>query len=67
MQDEFQGHAMALALGHCSLTMEAEVQIQASENGICGKKSGTGTCFVPSTCAFACQYLSTNAPYTFIH
>jgi len=61
------GHAMAWKLSDWPLTMEAQVQSQASESEICDGESATGTGFAPSTSLFFCQYHSTNASHSFIH
>jgi hypothetical protein len=46
------GLAMAQAVSHRILTVEARVQSQASQCGVCGGQSGSGTGFSPSTSEF---------------
>jgi hypothetical protein len=40
------GHAMALAVSHWPLAVEAQIQSLACQFGICGGQSGTGTVFL---------------------
>jgi len=51
-----------------SLTMETQVQSQASPCWIGSGQTGQGARFSPSTSVFPCQYYSTNSPiYSFIY
>jgi hypothetical protein len=52
------GRAMVQAVSHQRLTAEAQV----SPCGICGRQSGTGAGFSPSTSVFPYQFHSTGAP-----
>jgi len=56
---------MAEAISRRPLTTEAQGRSQVSVHEICGRHSGTGTDFSPSTSVFPCQYHSTSAPYSF--
>jgi hypothetical protein len=53
---------MAQAVSRWPLTAEARFRSRVSPCGICGRQSGTGTGFSPSTSIFPCQFLSTGAP-----
>jgi hypothetical protein len=53
---------MAQAVSRRPLTAEARVRSRVCPCGICGKQSGTGTRFPPSTSVFPCQFHSTGAP-----
>jgi hypothetical protein len=55
---------MAQAVIHWPL--EAQVQSQACQCGICGGQSDNGTDFSPGTSVFPCQYNFTSAPYLLI-
>ena len=48
------------------LTAESRVRSQASQYGVYGGRSCTGTGFPPSTSVFFCQYYSSSAPYSLI-
>jgi hypothetical protein len=61
------GYAMAQAVSRWPLTMEAQVQSEASPHEICGGQSGTRTSFSSSTSVFFCHYHSTNASYALIY
>jgi hypothetical protein len=54
---------MAQAVSCWSLTVEAQVQSQASPDWICGAQSGIGTGISLSTVVFSCHCYSTNTPY----
>jgi hypothetical protein len=56
------GRAMAQAVSRRPLNSEARVRSRVSPYGICGRQSGTGTDFSPSTSVFPCQFHSTGAP-----
>jgi hypothetical protein len=62
LQSMSAGCAMAQAVSRWSLTAEARVRSQVNPCGICVGKSGTGTCFSPSTLVFPCQFYFTGAP-----
>ena len=55
---------MAQAVSRWPLTADARVRSRVSPCDICCGQSGTVTGFSPSTSVFACQYHSTNAPYS---
>jgi hypothetical protein len=55
--------AMAQVVSRQPLTAEARALSLASPYEICGRQSGTGTDFSPSTSVFPCQYHSASAPY----
>jgi len=55
---------MTEAVSRRPLTAETHVRSQASTHEICGRHSGTGTDFSPSTSVFPWQYHSTNASYS---
>ena len=57
---------MALAVNRQPLSIEAQIQSQASAHGICDGQSGTGTGFSLGMLVFPCQFHSTNAPCSFI-
>jgi hypothetical protein len=54
----------AQAVSRRRVTAEARVRSQASPGGICGGHSVNGTGFSPSTSAFSCQCIVTNAQYS---
>jgi len=58
---------MAQGISCQNLTIEAQVQSQASLFEICGGQSGTRIGAPLSTLVFPCQYHSTNAPFSLIH
>jgi hypothetical protein len=60
---EFWGCAMGQAVSYWSITAEAQVQSQASPDGICGAQSGSGTGFSLSSLVFPCHCYSTSTPY----
>jgi hypothetical protein len=49
-----QGRAMTQAVSRRPLTAEARVRSRVSPCGICGRQSGTGEDFSPSTSVFPC-------------
>jgi hypothetical protein len=51
------GRAMAQVVSHWSLIAEARVRARVNSSGICGRQSGTGTGFSPSSSLFPCQYI----------
>jgi hypothetical protein len=53
---------MAHAVSCRRPTAEARVRSRLSPCGICGRQSGTGTGFSPSSSGFPCQFHSTGAP-----
>jgi hypothetical protein len=53
--------AMALAISRRPLTADVRLRALVIPCGICGRQSGTGTDFSPSSSVFACQYHSTVA------
>jgi hypothetical protein len=57
---------MAQAVSCQSLVTEAQIQLQASLCGICGRQSGAGTGFSLNVSVVPSQYDSTNDPYSFI-
>jgi len=59
------GHAMVQTVGRQLFTAEARVLSPTSPCGICGEQRGNGTRHSPSS--FPCQYLSINAPFSFLH
>lgn len=54
--------AMAEAVSHRPLTMEAQVWSQVSPHGICGGHSGDGTGFSLKISVFLCHYYSSSSP-----
>jgi hypothetical protein len=48
---------MAQAVSHRPLTAEARVRPCFGPCGICGRQSGTGTGFSPTSSVFRCQYI----------
>ena len=56
------GRAMAQAVSRRPLTAEAWVRSRVSPCRICGRQSGTGTGFSPSTSVFRCQFHPTGVP-----
>ena len=59
--------ALVWAVNCWPVTTEGWVQSQASQDGICSVRSGTGTGLSPSTSVVPCQYHSTTASYSFIY
>jgi hypothetical protein len=53
---------MAQAVSRRALNAEDRVRSRVSPRGICGGRSGTGTCFTPNTSVFPCQFHSTVDP-----
>jgi hypothetical protein len=53
---------MAQAVSRRPLTVEAWVRSRICPCGICGRQSGTGKGFSPSTSVFPCQFHSTGVP-----
>jgi hypothetical protein len=53
---------MAQAVSRRPLTAEDLVRSRVSPCRICGRQSGTGTGFSPSTSVFSCQFNYTGAP-----
>jgi len=65
---------MAEAVSSQPLTMEAQVHSQASQNGICGGQSGSGTGFFPVSMILSVLYTHISSQHltalvyeTFIH
>jgi hypothetical protein len=61
-QSTKNGRAMAQAVSRRPATAEAQVRFRFSPCRICGRQSGTGTGFYPTTSGFPCQFHSTGAP-----
>lgn len=59
--------AIAYAVTHQAVTMEAQVQSQVRPCGIFGGQGGTGTDFSASTSVFPRHCHSTNAQFSLIH
>jgi hypothetical protein len=57
---------MAQVVSRRSLTAEAQVSARVNLCGVCGRQSGTGTGFSPSSSVFSCQHHSTVALQTHI-
>jgi hypothetical protein len=52
--------AVAQAVSYGPLTSQARVRYQVNPYEICGRQSGSGTGFFPSTAVSACLYFSSN-------
>jgi hypothetical protein len=61
-----QGHAMAQAVSHWPLIIEAHVYAQVSLCGICGGQSGTGTGFTLKPSVFSSVSFHHGFPYLHI-
>jgi hypothetical protein len=57
---------MAQAVSRRPVTAEARVRAPVTPRGVCGRQSGVGTGFPPSSLVFSCQYHSTVALQTYI-
>jgi hypothetical protein len=57
---------MAQVISRWLLTAEARVYARVNPCGICGKQSGIGTSFSPSSSVLPCQHYSTVALQTHI-
>jgi hypothetical protein len=60
----WHGCAIAQAVSHWLLTVEAQVHTQGSPCVIFGGQSGTRAGFPQSSLVFPCKYHSTTAPYS---
>jgi hypothetical protein len=58
----WEGRAVVQAISRRPLTAEARGRSQISPYGICGRQSGTGIGFFPSTSVLLCQSHSTGPP-----